>query len=511
MFSRIHWCLYHVWVTRALTRGASFSQETIRLPFYGRVRGGSDAFSLLGQGPNSNHDDKVPSIQAPQIWTEPKRALVLMDVFSEYHGIYLSHQAREAYGVATVSVLSDYMKGYFEREATEELDRWKREFMPDDGAFGEWMKSLEDLELVAISCESDSGLADAERFGNKLNLTYHNGFNEARRNKFQMIEAVREAGLAVVRQRLCANADEAIAFAQEIGVQTDGGDTRVVVKPVRGVASDDVHLCKDLSSVKEAFDKIHGSSVFGSPSEKHDAVLLQEFAEGQEFAIDVVCKDGEKKVAAIWIYDKRPANGAPFVYYATEVYDGDQTQTLYEYVSKTLDALGVRWGMTHNEVIVTKDGPRLVEVNCRQHNMDFIPITMGCFGYNAFDMLLAAYLGDLPPIDDGAPRLRWDLLPHIPAKRMNGQMVHLSSFVSGRLRSVNEEALMEIQQMESVVDLEVYGYFLQPGNPIRKTVDIRTDCGWVQMVHPDSQIFQRDFNRIIELMPTIFDMEEDSS
>jgi predicted ATP-grasp superfamily ATP-dependent carboligase len=466
-----------------------------------QIRGGSDRL-------------EGPSVQEPELWVEPKRALVLMDVFSEYHGIFLSQQARLAYGVATISVLSEYMKGYFEREAPDELDRWKKEFLPSEDNVQEWKDSVKDVELVAIVCESDSGLADAERFGNLLNLSCHNGFNEARRNKFLMIEALREAGLEVVRQQLCENVEQAIAFAEELGVHSEAGENMVVVKPVRGVASDDVHLCKDLSSVKQAFAKIHGSPVFGSPWEKHAKVLVQEFAVGQEFAIDMVCKNGEKKIAAIWKYDKRPANGAPFVYFATEIYDGEHNQILYDYLSQALDALDIRWGLTHSEIILTSKGPRLVEVNCRQHNMDFLPIVMASIGYNAFDMLLAAYLGENSkedfPSETAGLRLDWDLLPHIPTRRMKGAMVHLSCFVSGKLKSVNERALYEIQQMESVLDLEVYGYFLQVGNQLEKTIDIRTDCGWVQMVNPsgDSESFERDFQRIVELMPTIFEVDK---
>lgn len=483
-------------------RRVSLSQPTMSsLPAL--VRGGAYP---------ADENAKGPPVQEPRVWAEPKRALLLMDVFSEYHGIFLSHQAREAYGVATVSVLSNYMRGYFEKEEAEEMDRWKREFLPDEDNFQEWKQSLQDYELVAISCESESGLGDAEKIADKLKLTHHNGFNEARRNKYQMIEAVREVGLEVVKQRLCQNIDEALAFAEELGVQSEEGEKWVVVKPVRGVASDDVHLCKSLSSVKEAFVKIHGSPMFGAPWEQHDTVLVQEFAEGQEYAIDIVCKDGVKKIAAIWIYDKRPANGAPFVYFATKIYDGDQSSVLYDYVSKALDALGVRWGLSHNEIIITKDGPRLVEINCRQHNMDFIPLTMSCFGYNAFDMLLAAYLGgkleESYPSETANLRLDWDFLPSIPEKRMHGAMVHLSCFVEGKLLSVNENALTEIQEMESVLDLEIYGYFLQTGNYLKKTVDIRTDCGWVQMVNPDSEAFARDYDRIIELMPTIFEVEK---
>jgi hypothetical protein len=44
-------------------------------------------------------------------------------------------------------------------------------------------------------------------------------------------------------------------------------------------------------------------------------VLAQEFLTGKEYVIDHVSRDGMHKLVAIWEYDKRPVNGAAFVYY----------------------------------------------------------------------------------------------------------------------------------------------------------------------------------------------------
>jgi hypothetical protein len=278
-----------------------------------------------------------------------------------------------------------------------------------------------------------------------------------------------------------------------------------------------------LQSVQEAFHRIHGSTVFGSPGKKHESVLLQEFAVGPEFAVDTVSKNGHMKIAAIWKYDKRPANGAPFVYYATRLYsteadDDDNPQNvgriLYDYLNDCLTALDIEWGITHSEVILTTDAngelaPRLVEVNCRQHNMHFLPLVMGGIGYNLFDMLLAAYLGGdaIREVDDKEEKLDWDLLPDIPTTRRNAAMIHLVNTQSGTLAQINEPALYEIQGMGSVWDLEVYRHFLEAGEEIRPTVDIKTDAGWVQLLHPDKETFEQDYQRIVELMPTLFEVE----
>lgn len=485
--------------------------------------------------PRGGSIDPTPQVDIPDVWAPgPKRALVFMDKFSDYHGGYLSRMAREVYGVACINVLSDYMIGYFQKFHPE-LNEPKSMAIPTQKQLHAWLDALPVDIIEGIICESDSGLSDGERVADMLQLIKQNGCNEARRNKFLMNEELCKAGLTTVKQKLCSSIDEAKEFAKELGVcdfveqtlaqenelpESAGKETQTgllgsgynthimgsilcIVKPVRGVASEQVFLCRNLSNVEHAFEQIHGNTVFGSPRHTHDTVLVQEFAFGTEYAIDTVSKDGEHKVAALWRYDKRPANGASFVYHATELIEANESEIgtiICDYAMKALDALGLKWGTTHTEVILTCDGPRLVEVNCRQHNMDFTPLTMACMGYNSLDMLLNSYIGEGLVGHD----ITWDDYPTLPSVRARAAMVHLVNHATGRLVSVNGVALNEIQRLESVLDMEVYSSFLEIGGIISPTVDIRSDAGWVQLVNDDAEVFQDDYQRILDLMPTLF-------
>ena len=254
-----------------------------------------------------------------------------------------------------------------------------------------------------------------------------------------------KGGLDVVKQKKCQTLEEAEDFARGLGLgEEEGGETTLVVaKPLRGVASDDVHLCSDLPSLRKAFTKIHHSHIFGSSiAARHEQVLLQEFATGVEYAADVVCRDGERKVAALWRYDKRAVNGAPFVYFSTRLVSAEKgrvEEAVCNYVFSALDALGVRWGLSHVEVIAEegegKTRVRLVEVNCRQHNTDFLPLTNACVGYNALDMVLAAFLGDKGG-DDSSQGVEWENIQALPTIRAHGAIVHFVSHVVGRISVV---------------------------------------------------------------------------
>lgn len=471
-----------------------------------------------------------------------------MDRFAEYHGLYLERMALEVYGVAVVNVLSSYMRGYFlQEEGVEEVEAMG--IPSDKQELKDWIEKIGVDKLEGMICESDSGLAEAEHFGAILNLSKQNGINEARRNKYLMVETVNKAGLDVVKQNLCKTLEEAVEFANTLGISDEeerepqrstdevvetaasteeeftgllgeGRNTKLldkkmcVVKPIRGAASDSVFLCQTPEEVRQAYADIFGTSILGSLGNKHDTVLVQEFATGTEYAVDTITKNGEHKIAALWRYDKRAANGRSFVYHATELIGAHtrEAEAVCDYSKSVLDALDLKWGMTHTEVIMTKDGCRLVEVNCRQHNMDFAPITMACIGYNALDMLLSAYLGDSGCVPGSEEMcLEWSLLPDRPILRAFGAMVHLVNHVEGKLVAVNEDALREIQAMESVFDLQVYNSFLELGTDITATVDIRSDAGWVQLINDDAEAFVRDYDRIVELMPTLFFVVKEKS
>ena len=428
----------------------------------------------------------------------PQRAIILMDSFCPYHGMFLVSRAQEFSGTAVIPVLSNYLYDFLMATEPENADEYKRMRLPTDLAA--WRQRLPPMELVGVYCESDSGLPDAERLRKDLSVVCRDDPDEleARRNKFLMQEKIRkDTDAPALRQKLCTRLSEAQEYASSL---FDEGHKYVVVKPYRGVASEAVQLCQNSDEVARAFDAILGSAIFGS-RDRHESVLLQEFLQGQEYAIDVVSRNGRHKVAAVWRYDKRPANGASFCYYQTRLIDADMDPCFHkvcDYISKTLTALGIRYGISHNEVIVTSDrGPMLVEVNCRQHNMDFIPVTMACIGYNAFDMLLISMLAD---------EKDWEQFPDLPVLHGHGCMVHLVNSAEGRLKGVN--FLEEMSRLGSFVDGEVYEYFLAPGSPIKPTIDIRSDAGWVQLINEDEEALVRDYNQIVEWMPNMFEVEE---
>ena len=107
--------------------------------------------------------------------------------------------------------------------------------------------------------------------------------------------------------------------------------------------------------------------------------------------------ESEHKCVAIWEYDKQPANGAQFVYYGMRLYQSDggaREDALVRYVFSVLDALFVRHGPSHAEVmwLAGEQAPCLVEVGCRPHGGEgtFHDLVETPIGYSKLSVMLDA-------------------------------------------------------------------------------------------------------------------------
>ena len=195
------------------------------------------------------------------------------------------------------------------------------------------------------------------------------------------------------------------------------------------------------------------------------AVLVQEFLAGEEFVIDQVTRDDEHKTVMVWVYEKAPANGAQFVYYNMRPVPSDSAvaRQLVAYTSGCLDAIQIRNGATHSEVMMTADGPCLVEVNCRcgGFNGSWVPLATALTGYSQVTCLLDAF------VDDAA----YDALPSLPAAPF--KMAGCNPFLVSKQEGVARAApgFDAIAKLPSCVSVDAA---VKVGDTQRKTIDLFT-------------------------------------
>merc|ERR1740121_877994 len=211
--------------------------------------------------------------------------------------------------------------------------------------------------IAACIVGGESGVTLADKLSMQLGVV-SNGVLPLgdRRNKSVQQRAVKAAGLRAVREALGTSWGEVSAFV-------DRESFPIVLKPVEGGGSFGVKLCTTKESAKAHF---HLLMDFQRKKGAQDAaVLCQEFLQGQEYVVDHVSRDGVHKCMMVWVYDKRPTNGAAFVYYGMIPVDSDSdiAKMLIKYTQGVLDALKLFNGPSHGEVMMTSDGPCLVEMN----------------------------------------------------------------------------------------------------------------------------------------------------
>ena len=122
------------------------------------------------------------------------------------------------------------------------------------------------------------------------------------------------------------------------------------MKPLRGCGSDLVFLCSSDSAVDACFEEISSAPMFGDLERRNGKVLMQEYVEGTEYAVDTVSRSGSHKVVAVWEYVKKAvkpeygggaAEGGDFVYFKTQLIPPSHPyfEDVCEVTTKALDIL----------------------------------------------------------------------------------------------------------------------------------------------------------------------------
>lgn len=341
--------------------------------------------------------------------------------------------------------------------------------------------------FVVVGAEPGVPLADAlsERLGLPSNGSAQSA---ARRDKNAMGEALRAAGLRTAEALKTSEVEEAVTWAAECG------GAPVVVKPLDSAGTDGVSICADEAAIRASF-----AANLGRPNALHGAneqLLVQELLEGTQLFVNSISWDGVHHVSEVW-RDNKLRRGANFIYDYEELLPrhGEQQDQVVPYVESVLDALGIRYGPAHTEVMLTATGPVLVESGARMHGSVPDEIVDRCTPSHQ-TLTAEAYLD-----------------PHSVARRAQrpyelaagAYCVMLISQHEGRI--VGDAGLREIEALPSFAGTIS---MLGPGDTLKRTIDLFSCPGIIYLVDPDRGQLKRDYDRIRELdaAGAVFETEE---
>ncbi len=67
---------------------------------------------------------------------------------------------------------------------------------------------------------------------------------------------------------------------------------------------------------------------------------------------------------------------------------------------------------------------------------------------------------------------------------------------------------MVLDEVMNLASVDAVEASVGPGSSVVPTVDIcDTDCGCIRLLHPESSVIEADYDRIVALMPTMFEVD----
>lgn len=233
----------------------------------------------------------------------------------------------------------------------------------DDAPLDEWQALAETIHrldsFTACGCFHEIYQEKAARLAQHLGLpALSPAAIERTRQKDKMRHALRAAGLDSTPSLVSADPEALAAFATDHGLP-------LILKPLDGWGSIGVSKIEQLSDIPAALAWMAQSGWQG-------AVLVERFHEGVEVSVESFSEGGQHALICITQKFKTSHHFIEIGHCLPAVMDEAAVSAIIALIPRMLDCLGVTDGPAHTEVILSRDGPFVIETHARLGG-DMIP------------------------------------------------------------------------------------------------------------------------------------------
>lgn len=208
-------------------------------------------------------------------------------------------------------------------------------------------------------------------------------------NKAEMRKALQVSNVPIPKFYVVSNKEEYKEVVKQFNVP-------FIVKPADSSGSRGIFEVKDIHNedlIIEAYEYCHPYSRVGD-------VVVEEYMDGPEVSVETLTVNGECHV--IQITDKL-TTGAPHYVEMGHSQPTMLSNEIAEQISKVAKAankaIGIKNGPSHTEIIVTKEGPKIVELGARlggdNITTHLVPLSTGV---NMVECCIKIALGEIPDI-----------------------------------------------------------------------------------------------------------------
>jgi hypothetical protein len=301
------------------------------------------------------------------------------------------------------------------------------------------------------------------------------GSAPAHRDKGLMVEALEAGGVPHLRTICTADPEAVAAWIRRNGLENHA----LVIKPPKSSGAEDVKLIEAGQDWRPLFDRLLGS--LNHYNLLNDRVVIQEFAPGPEFIVDLYSVDGRHGLVDVCRYEKYSRDGEIGIYDVADFLAPGHPDVapLAEYTMRAAHALGIRNGSTHAEVILSPGGPRLVELATRPSG--------SC-------MMLSGALAT------GDNQIERTVRHHLDAEFTPGYEL-LQAVRTVWLGAAHDGILRNVESFGAERDLPTFRGMLIPENGefVPGTTGMSTSLGWVIQAGADWAAIETDYRLIKDL------------
>jgi len=320
---------------------------------------------------------------------------------------------------------------------------------------------------------SETGVEYSDVLSAILGVASHNSLEKvlARRDKALMKEAVKREGLRVAKFARLYRPNDISSVAKGLGI-----DYPLVVKTPQGFSSTDVFICRDEEGAVSALTTILSGSGGGPDCRPVSFALVEEYIEGEEFAMNIVASaSGGVVCTDVWLYRKTVSSGSP-IYDCADMMDPNDRKlsVVIDYAIQVACAVGITYGAGHIELkaVYCHDSDRyinpcLIEVGARLSGGRKASLTKEVIdGWDPFHALIDSHFGNAVEFPKSFS----------PGDRVASHLF-LQNAQSGVVTSIEGT-----EEFDSMKTYHAHVLLAKVGDRVEPTHDIATFVGFVWLV-----------------------------
>lgn len=337
------------------------------------------------------------------------------------------------------------------------------------------ISKLRAFRVIAAVPGSEQGVELSDQINAALNTNFANdiALSEARRDKFLMRTQIDGCGVAQPKYNLVRRREDVRAAVASIG-------TSLVVKPLRGAGTHGIRVHQRLETAEEhALELLGAKDFFG---DQIDSVLLEQFIEGSVLILNSVSIGGTHALTDAWTCEKEISSVGNIAFsYMDYLQPGDSfTEAAWSFGRNVLDALGIRNGPAHTEVLWDGKSFWLVELAARLHGNLDPSMTLRLTGSNQILSTAKAYASGS--------------VAGVCATRSQGIHCRAADLIVRRSGLLGQD--LDLEPVKSLRSFWSARVTAKRGDTVAATTDLLSSPGSIVLCHRHRAVVEADYKAL---------------